>query len=165
MLPHFVGEDFRDVIAELKASGYPLDNAWFAPHFEFRFPRIGEFAYANVHVELRKAIEPWYVLGEEGAVGGTARYVDSSVERLQVKVTRHDRSAARDHVQRPQTALASHRRGRRICSRRPLSGVAAAELPASDDPGRCAAGVRRARPMDEALARRRRLITSVIRAD
>ena len=86
MLPHFVASDFRDVIEELRASGYPLDFAWYAPHFEFRFPRMGEFAYANVHVELRKAIEPWYVLGEEGTIGGTARYVDSSVERLQVKV-------------------------------------------------------------------------------
>ena len=105
MLPHFVAAGFprRDRGAATRAA-IELDNAWFAPHFEFRFPRIGEFAYANVHVELRKAIEPWYVLGEEGAVGGTARYVDSSVERLQVKVTRHDRPAARDHLQRPQTA-------------------------------------------------------------
>ena len=74
------------MIEEMRRAGYELDAEWFAPHFEFRFPRIGEFTYANVHVELRKAIEPWYVLGEEGAVGGTARYVDSSVERLQVKV-------------------------------------------------------------------------------
>jgi uncharacterized protein (DUF2126 family) len=86
MLPHFVAEDFRDVIEELRRSSYPLDKDWFAPHFEFRFPRIGEFTQASVHVELRKAIEPWYVLGEEGAIGGTVRYVDSSVERLQVKV-------------------------------------------------------------------------------
>jgi uncharacterized protein (DUF2126 family) len=86
MLPHFVAQDFRDVIEETRAAGYELVKDWFAPHFEFRFPRIGDFTNANVHVELRKAIEPWYVLGEEGVVGGTARYVDSSVERLQVKV-------------------------------------------------------------------------------
>jgi uncharacterized protein (DUF2126 family) len=86
MLPHFVAQDFRDVVQELRSSGYQLDDAWFAPHFEFRFPRIGDFTYTNIRVELRKAIEPWYVLGEEGAIGGTARYVDSSVERLQVKV-------------------------------------------------------------------------------
>jgi uncharacterized protein (DUF2126 family) len=86
MLPHFVAEDFRDVLEELRQAGFALDKAWFAPHFEFRFPRIGDFAQAGVHVELRKAIEPWYVLGEEGVIGGTARYVDSSVERLQVKV-------------------------------------------------------------------------------
>ena len=87
MLPHFVAQDFRDVIAELNKGGYPLAVEWFAPHFEFRFPRIGDFTYANVHVEIRRAIEPWYVLGEEGAGGGTARYVDSSVERMQVKVS------------------------------------------------------------------------------
>ncbi len=87
MLPHFVATDFRDVIEDIRRSGYDMDAQWFAPHFEFRFPRIGEFAYANVHVELRKAIEPWYVLGEESAAGATARYVDSSVERMQVKVS------------------------------------------------------------------------------
>jgi uncharacterized protein (DUF2126 family) len=86
MLPHFVAQDFRDVIDELSASVHRLDAHWFAPHFEFRFPRIGDFSYANVQVEINKAIEPWYVLGEEGSTGGTARYVDSSVERLQVKV-------------------------------------------------------------------------------
>ncbi len=87
MLPHFVESDFQDVIEEFAINGYMLDAQWFAPHFEFRFPKIGEFTYANVQVEIRKAIEPWYVLGEEAAIGGTARYVDSSVERLQVKVS------------------------------------------------------------------------------
>ena len=60
---------------------------WFAPHLNFRFPRLGDFARRGVEVELRLALEPWHVMGEEGAPGGTARYVDSSVERLQVKVT------------------------------------------------------------------------------
>jgi uncharacterized protein (DUF2126 family) len=86
MLPHFVGCDFRDVIEEVRSAGFALEHEWFAPHFEFRFPFLGEFTYMNVHVEVRKAIEPWYVLGEEGNSSGTARYVDSSVERLQVKV-------------------------------------------------------------------------------
>lgn len=87
MLPHFVRQDFEDVVHDLNQSGYPVDIEWFAPHFEFRFPRIGDFAQRTVNVELRRAIEPWYVLGEESAAGYTARYVDSSVERLQVKVT------------------------------------------------------------------------------
>ncbi len=87
MLPHFVWEDFCEVVSGAREDGYELDLDWFAPHFEFRFPRIGEFAQRNVHVELRQAIEPWYVLGEEGTTGATARYVDSSVERLQVKVS------------------------------------------------------------------------------
>ena len=94
MLPHFVASDFRDVITDLQDAGYAFAHEWFDSHFEFRFPLIGEVAYTNVQIELRKAIEPWYVLGEESAGGGTARYVDSSVERMQVIVrgmtnTRH----------------------------------------------------------------------------
>ncbi len=87
LLPHWVAEDFRDVVGELREFGYPLEFDWFAPHFEFRFPRYGEFAARGVRVELRMALEPWHVMGEEGAPGGTVRYVDSSVERLQVKVS------------------------------------------------------------------------------
>ena len=87
MLPHFVWQDFEDVIHETAEAGYPLKAEWFAPHFEFRFPRVGEFAARGAHVELRTALEPWNVLGEEMAAGGTARYVDSSVERLQVRAT------------------------------------------------------------------------------
>ncbi|MDR2113418.1 MAG: transglutaminase family protein, partial [Candidatus Accumulibacter sp.] len=87
MLPHFVRQDFADVLAELAAAGYPFDLAWFAPHFEFRFPLYGRFAAEGIEAELRHALEPWHVLGEEAAVGGAARYVDSSVERLQVKAT------------------------------------------------------------------------------
>lgn len=86
MLPHFVWEDFADVIDELRRRGYPLERNWFAPHFEFRFPRIGQIVRNDISLELRSAIEPWYVMGEEPAGGGTVRFVDSSVERLQVKV-------------------------------------------------------------------------------
>jgi len=87
MLPYFVEQDFSDVLQELEAAGYDVRPEWFAPHFEFRFPKHGDFATRGVEVELRQALEPWHVMGEEGVVGGTARYVDSSVERLQVKVT------------------------------------------------------------------------------
>ena len=65
--------------------GHPLQAEWFAPHLEFRFPTCGAITRAGVHVELRQALEPWHVLGEEPGAGGTVRYVDSSVERLQVK--------------------------------------------------------------------------------
>ena len=87
MLPHFCETDFRDVINDLRASGYPFDPAWFAPHFEFRFPRIGDLEQCDLQLELRTALEPWHVLGEEPGAGGTVRYVDSSIERLQVKAS------------------------------------------------------------------------------
>ncbi len=86
MLPHHCQTDFADVVRDLQASGYGFETEWFAPHFEFRFPRIGDFAVRDLHVELRTALEPWHVLGEEPGGGGTVRYVDSSLERLQVKV-------------------------------------------------------------------------------
>ena len=84
MLPHFVWRDFVEVIADLDAGGYEFDAAWFAPHFEFRFPQIGVVTHQGVTVELRKALEPWHVLGEQVVGTGTSRPVDSSVERLQV---------------------------------------------------------------------------------
>jgi uncharacterized protein (DUF2126 family)/transglutaminase-like putative cysteine protease len=85
MLPHFCETDFKDVINDLRESGYPFQADWFAPHFEFRFPRIGDLEQRDLQIELRTALEPWHVLGEEPGGGGTVRYVDSSVERLQVK--------------------------------------------------------------------------------
>jgi len=87
MLPFHVWQDFSDVIDDMNRAGYGLDAAWFAPHFEFRFPRYGSVRHGSVEIEIRQALEPWHVLGEEGAVGGTVRYVDSSVERLQVRVS------------------------------------------------------------------------------
>jgi uncharacterized protein (DUF2126 family)/transglutaminase-like putative cysteine protease len=87
MLPHFVWQDLADVVAELGRAGLELDLDWFAPHFEFRFPTYGTVSRSGVTVELRQALEPWHVLGEQGAVGGTVRFVDSSIERLQVRVT------------------------------------------------------------------------------
>ena len=86
MLPHFVWDDLCDVIEELNQAGYAFKTDWFTPHFEFRFPHIGEMDVHNVHMDLRMALEPWHVMGEEGTSGGTVRYVDSSLERIQVKV-------------------------------------------------------------------------------
>jgi len=87
LLPTFVQMDFDDVMADLKGAGFAFDGAWFAPHFAFRFPLVGEVAVAGVELTLRTALEPWHVMGEEGSPGGTVRYVDSSLERLEIKVT------------------------------------------------------------------------------
>ena len=87
MLPHFIAQDFRDVLEELRHDGYGFRDEWFAPHYEFRFPHLGSITRAGVQLELRTAIEPWHVLGEETTQAGTARYVDSSLERVQVKVS------------------------------------------------------------------------------
>ena len=125
----FVWQDFEDVIADLQQQGYALETAWFDPHFEFRFPKIGEFTQRTVQVELRQGIEPWYVLGEEPAAGSVARYVDSSVERLQVRVRAHDRSTLCADLQRSSGA-ACIRPGRRA-NTSPVSATAPGSHPAA----------------------------------
>jgi uncharacterized protein (DUF2126 family)/transglutaminase-like putative cysteine protease len=86
MLPYFVDQDLRQVLEDLRRAGFGFERDWFDSHFEFRFPKIGSVAPQSVEIELRHAIEPWHVLGEEAAVGSTVRFVDSSLERIQVRV-------------------------------------------------------------------------------
>jgi uncharacterized protein (DUF2126 family)/transglutaminase-like putative cysteine protease len=87
MLPALLKMDFEDVITEMREAGYPFEQAWFAPHFEFRFPLYGQVQVRSIELSLRGALEPWHVMGEEGAPGGTVRYVDSSLERLEIHVS------------------------------------------------------------------------------
>ncbi|MEM1287329.1 MAG: transglutaminase family protein [Pseudomonadota bacterium] len=87
MLGAFLWEDFQNVLRDLQTAGFPFDPAWYRAQYEFRFPHLGEVSHQGVSLTLRGALEPWHVLGEDGAVGGTARYVDSSVERLEVEIT------------------------------------------------------------------------------
>ncbi len=87
LLEHYVKEDLRDIVLFLNSEGYPFELDWFDPFFEFRFPLYGLCTVENIHLELRAAIEPWHVLGEESGSQGTSRYVDSSLERVQIKVS------------------------------------------------------------------------------
>ncbi len=87
MLPHYIWADVMEVVADLRQRGYDFDSDWLLPFEEFRFPHYGRTVINDIEIELRWAIEPWHVLGEEVGSFGTARYVDSSVERLQVKVS------------------------------------------------------------------------------
>ena len=87
LLPAFVRADLHDVLAEMRGAGYAFDDAWFAPHFEFRFPLVGQVQSSGIALTLRNALEPWHVMGEEGSAGGTVRYVDSSLERIEITVS------------------------------------------------------------------------------
>ncbi len=86
LLPWYVERDLSDVLVDLGRHGFDFDPAWFDPFVEFRFPRHGTVTIDGITLELRAGIEPWHVLGEESTGSGMARAVDSSVERVQLRV-------------------------------------------------------------------------------
>ena len=107
LLPWYVRADIHDVVDDLRRHDIDFDIAWLEPFLEFRFPLVGEVEVGDVALEMRSAIEPWHVLGEEVAGTGTARYVDSSVERLQVLVAGVQRGPPHRHVQQGPGAAAA----------------------------------------------------------
>ena len=98
LLPHYLKDDLDEVVGDLQDHGLAFQKDWYDPHLEFRFPLIGEHEERNIDIELRQAAEPWNVLGEESSSSGTSRYVDSSVERVQVKVSNSDRVPSSHHL-------------------------------------------------------------------
>ncbi len=86
MLHHFIKEDMKEVVDHLNRNGIPFKQAWLEVFLEFRFPIYGSVNVNGVNMTLRAGIEPWIVLGEEMSSSGTARFVDSSVEKLEILV-------------------------------------------------------------------------------
>ena len=151
MLPTFVRMDFEDVMADLNRAGFAFETAWFDPHFEFRFPMIGEVAVAGIEMKVHTALEPWHVMGEEGSSGGTVRYVDSSLERVEVKVTGLNGNRHVVTVNGQAAAAAADRARGRVRGRCALPGLAAAFGVAPDHRRACAADFRHRRHLELAF--------------
>ncbi|MGZ3633133.1 MAG: transglutaminase family protein [Parachlamydiaceae bacterium] len=87
LLPYFLWQDLGDVLIELNSAGFKFKKEWFMPFFEFRFPIYGQAQFENIHLELRMALEPWNVLEEGHFNHHTSRIVDSSTQRVQIKMS------------------------------------------------------------------------------
>ncbi len=128
MLGAFVWEDFLSVLSDLQQAGFALDPAWYRAQYEFRFPHFGQISHQGVTLSVRGALEPWHVLGEDSAAGSTSRYVDSSVERIQVEVTgfnpaRHQITCNGRQVPMHATGNGTHAGGVRYKAWKPWRGL------------------------------------------
>ncbi|MEY2667542.1 MAG: hypothetical protein RJA59_180, partial [Pseudomonadota bacterium] len=85
LLPFWLWRDMEEVLGFLDGRGIGLPREAYRPFVEFRCPVVGRLQVGGVAVEIRNALEPWPVLGEEPGGGGTARFVDSSMERVEVR--------------------------------------------------------------------------------
>ncbi len=88
LLPHYLMGDWQEIMADLDRGGYPFEAEWFDPFWQWRFPIYGRVSLGNNplrQLELRAALEPWPVLGDRSSAG-TARPVDNSMERIQVRL-------------------------------------------------------------------------------
>ena len=158
MLPDVVKRDFSEVLVHLRQSGYGIEDKWFASHFEFRFPKIGSIAADGIELEFRRALEPWNVLAEETISGRTFRSVDSSLERLQVKISGATTGIPVCHyLQRTKSPASGDQRDWRSDSRRSLSSPPLIGGIAPDCSGACAAHLRHHRLVAAAFDREMRL--------
>ena len=160
LLPYFMAVDLAEVVADLRRHDFSFELGWLQPFLDFRCPVLGRAEIDSgssgpVELELRTAIEPWHVLGQESSSGGTARYVDSSTERLQVLVRGFDRERFLLTCNGHPVPLTPTDRGLPVRRRSAVQGLEPVVRPAPDPAARRPAHLRSRRPGRGTVAGRR----------